>query len=1353
MQQGKNNISRNTPSSKRKYNSGFSSTVVFLILLCIFFSSFFGILNNFQLHRSNISNPAVPLQQQLPEILSSSENLTSDSMQVVVGNAIYSDLIQNSQFTTTDNWSFTNNTNLTSQWSSSNENAWIYHESPETSIEIRDNQTNYADEVNVITYTNTVGTLSDTYEKDSISFQILEGGTPGAYGIDAEFIFKTTLYNISLIQINTYAHLSDGSDPFSWQIYDYTDSQWISLSDINSISDTWYNQTKLQQMNETRYVAMNGTLKLRIYDFDGVDTSRTRVYFDYIEVTITGRPPKQFSQMASINQTFIKDFDTESVYQGVPKLLLNFSYQIEALLNIESLQLRVIIWNSTQLLGTIWTSNPSSILPFTNTSIDVSSYLSRSDTYNIFFEVNLQLSTSLEANLSVRFDNVYLIAQNSSGLQKLIAFKDNRSLSLNPGADGLDIRFQFIIQEGNLSISLFYQTEIPVTIWLYNYSSSSWDNLSSFNSPIYAWLNISNMPNFDYVGEGTQVLILRYTNSTNLVSGDLLIDYQILAREDYTSELVHIQTNPLNAKSGEFVRSQVNFTSISINKFIEGATIFTNYTEDEYIFQELQNGLYNVTFSTDLALPGQKLILITAVREGFENASIVISFNLTGFASQLRLTSGFIETEGLFWVNPAPYPDDQTKKIQIYFNGSYGGISGANIQARINTSGKLLLYQDLGKIVGFEFDGYYNITLDTEDFHAGEFGRIDIIAIKEGYLAAYINITFQIRKIPSELLLLEADSDNYSIYEGETLRIGASLRDLFHDRVLFSNPSEGNLTWRINTPDANTSTLMNKLLTVYIADIPLPFYNITPGNYNITIEITNPTDYEPVSKNIPLEILPKINVTLKFSNLAQTVQVGQNLTVNIDLNFINGTGLKNTIVELTLDYKGISQKIETETVVTNLNGTILYRIAEIPNNFNNLTITARYYGSDKIRESTEIRIIQILPKDETEIIFIELPKDIMRGSTVVIKAKLQTLSGTPLAGQVLEFLITYEVNGETLEFDAYTDSEGIARIEFEFDQKETSVIISVSFGGASTVQSTANETSISGITLLTLLSRTLPYWLIGITAAIVGVFAYDMQYRRPRKRQKSEQLQQISDRFHDAHNILYILLIYKKNGIPLFEYQPKISDLNPVLLAGYLGAISSFRDQIMKSPQKELDRGWELNYEHFKISWFNGKLIYLSLLSEKTLSKITRTNIQDLIQDIENVFSKELSHFDGVIEPFKPTFDLMKTHLELELTFPQKLNKEKLKITEKLTKSEVAMINLARIIESESDYFYFKKLITTVASARGESEKEILGITYNLWKQDYFISSKVDSTEKEPKTAVEPKNIPEKDKSVIRQDN
>ncbi len=1247
-------LSRN-PNQKNRISRRYQKNrlvfpfIITLILLMNFSNIFFQLFNYSNPSTTTKNNNQPPSPFTTSSLLS--YNVSSTSMELIEGYPIIDDLIQNSELLSNSNWTFTSSSNISSLWSSADQNAHIYHQSnasPDYGIV---NPIDHAESVNLILYSSTSNNLAATYLLDGTAYGIREGGATNPYNINAQFIFNASLIESNSVSVNFFVWVS--GDSFSWQIYNYLTTFWESIATINSLSGVWINNSVSQDPLNPSYINQQGEILLRIYDNDGYDTGISWFYVDYLEVRTNGTSgtPKSFSQIASINQTFVKDFETRSTqevpseftylfledfesgslvtnewdvytggglleissitpYQGIycvlfrgnslsdpstlsksfnlnglfnaslyyqitleslessdflfldvydgewhlnirnytgtftylneiidlsnyqmidgfqivfrgtmssstgdavrldniiitgnyaktPPVLLNFTYQVDQVLNADIL-LQVKLWNSTQFLGSVWSQQITASTNLIGINADISNKLLKPDVYNISFEVFAQISTPKVVNFSIHYDSIYIICQNMTDttIQNYLSNVDDKALKFIPSTRGLDIRFNFSILEGNLSFFIHYLTLNVTTLWIYNFTSFSWVNSSNLVSPIFNWLNKSNIEGFDYVEDNTHIITLRYTNSSEILSNSFLLDYHSFDVHTYLSQLTHVQTSPTEVQPGATAKVQINLTSPSLNRPILSATILANYSEDQYLVQKLPNGIYNVTFYTDLASPGRKTIELLALKEGFDNSTTIITFNVTGFPSDICFISGVIAINETNYLEINPFPNDQTKEVQVYFNGSYGGIDGAVIQARLNITGKLMQYQDLGNTLGHSYDGFYNITVDTSGLSDGMIGRIDIKVIAEGYLSANLNFTFQVIIISEEFLELETDIDNITVIEGAIIRIGASITDLFHQTVLFNVLNPGNLTWRINSPDANILHNMDRLLTVYIADIDFNYYNITPGTYNLTIESWTAKNYANISKIIQLQVLSRENSSLNLLSLPKSVLCGNEFKIFANLTHQTGSPIVNTPITFNLryEYRLLADFTEINEIrLTNSSG-IAELVVQTPSSYKSVQIIVSYSGNNTVQNS--IGASQVIPLIilNSSLNFSSLPHEILQGENMMISATLK-INNTVAPNRTLTFRFLFDGTASTDQRTAKTDLSGTATITYTIPTGITKLEIEVIYEGTTYEYSNSTITSVNIISYATLILRNLPIILLFAGIILVVVLGYYINKR------------------------------------------------------------------------------------------------------------------------------------------------------------------------------------------------------------------------------------------------------------------
>ncbi len=1299
---------------KQKRNPRVRTSLGFILILTSLFTILFPI---HLMTNPNKNNPSLPLVAEPTNLKTTAYigNFSSNSLEVIAGNVVYGDLLQNPHFNDSGDWTFTSSTNISSQWSPDGENAWLSHYSNE-SAQIKHNETEHATELIPIDYQNFVGTVLDTHLLDGTNLEILEGGSPGSYLINAEFLISSNLSNVTLFQINFFGSVQDATDPFPMEIFNFIDTQWELLYQIDSITATWFNGTKLQAQNEYRYINQTGFIKLRVYDADASDTKKERIYIDYLEVILDGTSQlkKEFTQSASCSQTFAKEFSTEMALSG--HVLLNFSYQIEELLNVDLLELRAQLWDSTQFLGVIWSFTASGPTALTANSVDIGDKVSEIDGYNISFEVYAELSTSLEVNFSIRYDDISLTCQNDSGLHALTQFEDSKSIELVPLDQGLDVRFKFTIPEGNLSFYIFYEAPMLFTIWVYNFTSASWDNFTNLLSPTYSWTNRSNICNLDYVNDSNNTFILRFTNGSAISNSPLILDCQIIHITQYPSELTHLQTTPTTVAPGETIITQVNFSSAILGMAIEGATMLTNWTEDQYIPLELGNGLYNLTFYTDLATPGTKNIEIIAMREGFENASVSTSFSLAGAPSELRFISGVTLINGSYWATPFPYSNDQTKEIQIYLNSSTGEpLDGATIQARLNITNNLMPYEDLGYTVGHIYDGFYNITLDTTGLHEGQVGRINVRASAEGYLVALLNFTFQVIELPSHYLALETDVENFTIYEGESLRIGASFYDSFHDKALFTSSSDGNLTWRIDSPDANDSHLMDHILLVYIADISLPFYNVTAGEYNLTVETWASRDFANLKKDLRLVVLPKQTVSLNFLSLPSSPRVGQEISIRAQLkNTTNHAPLIETVVRTEIIFSDATYQplIGTEinkNSLTDADG-IIEESLTIPAGTANLDITTSFAGTPILAAVSNNSLLEVLPKISVVLELFDVPSEILSSEPLFIKARLSCIenSNETIPGANIRFILGTDAINVT------TGVDGIAEVTFDLPSGKHSLSLEVYYYGTASITPANTTATIQTITVWTLVMRYSPFWLGAIIGAIAAVTAYHLAVRLPRRKLLHAKYKRANSIYTDLFNLKYLMVLDKDSGVPIYQFSFGQRTFDPSLIGGFLTAIMTFQAELIRDQKKVVEEDWLIGYKGSKIFVHNSTFIRIAFILDDTPSEQLKINIHNFAIFFEKKYTKNLIHKEKAPKKYRDASYLVEDAFEISLTNPHKIKDVTKHEIKSLSEQERETVLIASLLQEETGYFHLSKLLSKAETVRKEPQMILFGTIYGL---------------------------------------
>ena len=615
---------------------------------------------------------------------------------------------------------------------------------------------------------------------------------------------------------------------------------------------------------------------------------------------------------------------------------------------------------------------------------------------------------------------------------------------------------------------------------------------------------------------------------------------------------------------------------------------------------------------------------------------------------------------------------------------------------------------------------------------------INISVSKNYYTSTYLIINFTVVGVPTNITITQGalNLSNEWIANPKPY-----VNDTTKNIRIFYNSSIGGLKQaQINAiPQWSNTTAFSYS---DLGNLLGPLYN---GYYDIKLNTTglheddNYLLYIRATKSGYLSSNLTLNITVQARNSTLSTTGFENITVYEEDIAVIGTSFIDTIISSPIilyspQQGNITWELDDNT---SINGSLALFIwsykAELdikglgiqPGKYN---LTIRAIALDYVPSETKIEL-NVMARNEVEIVMLYMPQEVLSGNSFLIGAILSLKNGTRLAGERLDFIITYSLTGEIFEISLITNSLGIAQFEFDYDDLDTLIIIHVVYPGSVSAQSYDIRVTINGITFLTLLLRSSPIWLVMLGIGVASVTIYYFRYRKPRREKKIREQKDNLKQFDDIKNLLYILILYKKGGMLLHEYAVKPSTMNPVLVGGYLQAISTFRDEILKSENKKHADKWELDYQDFKIYWISGKLTYFIILSEKSLTYNTKLKLNKLIKLFETKFQDELNKYTGDVDKFKPADDLIKDLLDLNLISPLKVNWRKIQESQKVNKTQAALIQLALSLEKEEGSFLMEKLLNTASSARGEFDFVTFHELYTLWKKSILIPIGISNNE------------------------
>jgi hypothetical protein len=236
-----------------------------------------------------------------------------------------------------------------------------------------------------------------------------------------------------------------------------------------------------------------------------------------------------------------------------------------------------------------------------------------------------------------------------------------------------------------------------------------------------------------------------------------------------------------------------------------------------------------------------------------------------------------------------------------------------------------------------------------------------------------------------------------------------------------------------------------------------------------------------------------------------------------------------------------------------------------------------------------------------------------------------------------------------------------------------------------------------------------PQYIIAIvvsaTLLIVGIVGSYKLVKRSR-RIHEEYRQKIYNKYMDALNLDYFIVIEKRTGLNIYEQVLAGKDIDASLITGFLEAIRSFGIELTGA--NEQSQTIKLEYHQSKVIMSEFKDFRILLIMKENPSQDFLESLKTLSYDIDNIFREELTHFKGNIDSFKDIKDLLDKHLYVPLIYPLKVKP----LNVKINSEEKAMINRAINImkERKINYFYVSYLLSTKKGFQLKDAETILNL-------------------------------------------
>jgi len=461
---------------------------------------------------------------------------------------------------------------------------------------------------------------------------------------------------------------------------------------------------------------------------------------------------------------------------------------------------------------------------------------------------------------------------------------------------------------------------------------------------------------------------------------------------------------------------------------------------------------------------------------------------------------------------------------------------------------------------------------------------------------------------------------------------------------------------------------------------------------------------------------------LTLCPLPVTIVGNEPLMVNATL-LINGTQLAGEIISFRVTYLGL-EAVDTLSAGTDTNGMVSVNLI-IPAGITKLYITASYGGKSYVNASSTQASV-LVTKLGSSLTISPLPYEIREGDLLTIKAKL-LINGTGSAGRIITFTCTYDGSSAIDVFSAGTDINGVASIQLSVPSGVSKLHISASFEGLSYINASSSTSSVNVISVSTLVWRYAPIWL-SITLAVIGIIlTYKYGYKRTTVNRLKAKWRTTSQKFQDALNLNFLMIILRNSGIPVFSYSFKGEKVDYELMSGFLQAISMFKKELIKTDKKSPVKKpeWEMSYQEFRIFGIDREFVQFIAILEEAPSESLKNTIYKFIGAVEDKYLQLFTKFRGNTTEFESINKIIRDHFETTLILPYYAVNVPSGSLKQLSDLERQIYNLGMIFMKQQGYFYINNLLESISGMAKKNKDQILYETYSLIQKNYFTSSKM----------------------------
>ncbi|QEE16527.1 carbohydrate porin [Promethearchaeum syntrophicum] len=733
------------------------------------------------------------------------------------------------------------------------------------------------------------------------------------------------------------------------------------------------------------------------------------------------------------------------------------------------------------------------------------------------------------------------------------------------------------------------------------------------------------------------------------------------------------------------------------------------------------------------------------------NSSIALSGNFSFIFSGVYHTEIVLETEteyvlpGIydFMVNASKYNCANASWIQIgleifsknstkiYLNVPENIRIGSSLDIQFNLmmiNGSSIPDSDLFITITYASTDIFNIVETTDSNGIATFSQIvpynyadDSIEINVTYygnstVKGSLNSTIKtiLGKIPVSLSLIYTSEERvgYDITIDGTINIT--------DVTQYSGIYLTLISWY----DGNflNPTFIQQIAVDQNGSLSYYLANIADGHDNITFFMdyagTSTVEYASVEKTF--DVLPKWDVVLNVTELADTLTMGQEIQLNISANFVSSSTNETFYglpFEVIYDYDS-DNEVYTGFFDENASILVPYTISLDSGTWLNITII--FTGTDKIAGDVIYMNFTILPQMVTHLIMLSNNLQQKFAGEFAFSVRLTDDFNVSIEGKNILFIVKDSDSIIQSQYTAVTNQEGIAEKTIQFDDTgeftvEIVFVTSGIFAGVSS-SDTDIDYEVRVVNYGILIIDNIQAILIGIGVVVILSAGIYRGYVVPKRNRQRKALLDIHRRFGDIENMQYVLIMHKETSTSIFSQTFTELPIDSTLISGFLSAISTFGKEIGNRVEDSQQNAFaaigdkktgleELSYQQFKIVVIEGYYVRTAVLLLKSASPTLRSKIRQFNAEFETKYLSTVEHFSGQIPSPEPILELIEKTLFAYLLYPHNVipSKAKSHLSNVKKKSTTALV----IKEAESSFNNAFRLREMIVRMAGYGRKEV----------------------------------------------